>query len=228
MTTDYTWVHAIIWPVLNALLGIILIEYCWARTRPIREIDEARDSKYPAFRRYDAVKWSRWKFYPGAVTFMFPRLFIMFFNLFLCWVFTLIITLGSNIENQPIRGCRKRIINCLYWTQAKLEGIFYFYRTSYKKVDFDYSYYLGEDYKKTQQLPARISTFVSNHASWYDPLLLHACLGCGFAAKKELKNTPIAGVIAKALGCIFISRGGSPEELQKIVEDIQERQNLIE
>ena len=118
MATDLTWVHAIIWPVLNALLGILLIEYCWAMTKPIRDIDEARDSKYPAFRRYDAVKWSRWKFYPGAVTLMLPRLFFISFNLFLAWIFTLIITLGSDMEQHPLIGCRRKIINCLYWVHV--------------------------------------------------------------------------------------------------------------
>ena len=95
-------------------------------------------------------------------------------------------------------------------------------------MDFDYSYYLGKDYKETQQLPKRISTLVSTHASWYDPLALQPYFGCGFAVKKELKNVCIAGTIAQALGCIFISRGGTPEELQKVVEDISERQTNIE
>jgi 1-acyl-sn-glycerol-3-phosphate acyltransferase len=62
-------------------------------------------------------------------------------------------------------------------------------------------------------LPKHISTIVSNHASWYDPLLLHHHFGCGFAAKKEIKNAPIAGLIAKSLMCIFVARGGTPEEL---------------
>jgi 1-acyl-sn-glycerol-3-phosphate acyltransferase len=61
---------------------------------------------------------------------------------------------------------------------------------------------------------------VSNHASWFDPLALQPIFNCGFAVKKEIKNAPIAGIIAKTLGSIFISRGGSPEELQKVVEDI--------
>ena len=49
-----TWIHAIVWPCLNALVGILLFEWCWKVTKPIREIDEDRDSKYPAFRRNDA------------------------------------------------------------------------------------------------------------------------------------------------------------------------------
>ena len=49
-----TWIHAIIWPVVNALVGILLFEWCYKVTKPIREVDEERDSKYPAFRRIDA------------------------------------------------------------------------------------------------------------------------------------------------------------------------------
>jgi len=91
--------------VLNALLGLLIFEVCWKVTKPIREIDEARDSKYPAFRRYDAVKWRRWKFYPGAVTFLLPRFLLVLGNLVLCWVFTVIFTLGANID-KPLTGCR--------------------------------------------------------------------------------------------------------------------------
>ncbi len=36
-TTDNNeWVHAIIWPVINALLGIIIFEWAYAQTKPIR------------------------------------------------------------------------------------------------------------------------------------------------------------------------------------------------
>jgi hypothetical protein len=146
--SSYTWVHAIIWPVINALLGVLVFEICWRVTKPIREIDEARDSKYPSFRRYDAVKWRRWKFYPGALTFLFPRMIIAFTNLVICWLLTLLLTLGADME-KPLTGCRAKVIRCLYWSQAKLEGVFFMYRASYRKMDFDYSFYLGKDYKET-------------------------------------------------------------------------------
>ncbi len=111
---SYTWVHAIIWPVLNALIGLLIFELSWKKTRPIREIDEARDSKYPSFRRYDAKLWQRWKFYPGALTLMFPRLILVILNLVLCWILTLIITIGFDME-QPLTGWRNAIIKPLYW-----------------------------------------------------------------------------------------------------------------
>lgn len=41
-------------------------------------------------------------------------------------------------------------------------------RVERKIVDFDYSEYLGKDYKKTQKDIKHMSTFISNHVSWTD------------------------------------------------------------
>ncbi len=92
------WVHAIIWPVLNALIGLLIFEWSWAQCKPIININETRDSRYPAFRRYDASKWRRWKFYPGALTLLLPRLMMAFSNLVVCWIFTHIVTIGADLE----------------------------------------------------------------------------------------------------------------------------------
>ena len=55
-------------------IGLISFEWAWAMVKPIRNVDEDRDSKYPAFRRWDAHKWKKWRFYFGAITFMPLRL----------------------------------------------------------------------------------------------------------------------------------------------------------
>ena len=62
--------------ILNSVLGLLMFEWAWAKTKPLREGNEARDSKYPAFRRYDALHWQKWKFYFGAITLM-PIRFIL-------------------------------------------------------------------------------------------------------------------------------------------------------
>jgi len=139
-----TWIHAIVWPCINALVGILLFEWCYKATKPIREVDEARDSKYPAFRRYDAKKWSRWKFYPGAMTLLFFRLFMAIFNVIMCVVFTKLVCIGANLESGiPLTGCRRKAIRAIYWFQARIAMLFFGYRFKYKKVEVDYSEYLG-------------------------------------------------------------------------------------
>lgn len=66
--------------VVQAVIGIIAIEYAWCRTKRFRENNPARDEQYPAFRRYDAQYWARWKFYPGAMLLMPTRLVLLVFD----------------------------------------------------------------------------------------------------------------------------------------------------
>ena len=37
--------------IINAAVGLFCFEYAWKVSTPIREVNEVRDSKYPAFRR---------------------------------------------------------------------------------------------------------------------------------------------------------------------------------
>lgn len=96
-------------------------------------------------------------------------------------------------------------------------------RSSRRKVDFDYSAYLGPNYKETTSAPKYLSTYVSNHTSWLDVPILIANLKSAFASKKTFKKTPIFGIIVQSLGCLFISRGASPDKREKIVQQIGER-----
>ena len=62
---------------LQAVIGFVALEWAWSQLRRFREVDEERDSKFPAFRRRDAGKWQKWKFYPGAMLSMPFRLTLM-------------------------------------------------------------------------------------------------------------------------------------------------------
>lgn len=101
-------------------------------------------------------------------------------------------------------------------------------RTVRKKVDFDYTPFLGPNYKETQVPPKHISTIISNHSSWLDVPILISHFRAAFASKKTFRKVPIFGLLIDALGCIFISRGASIEKRNKIVEQIGERQQIIE
>lgn len=58
------------------LFGLYLFEWAWAKTKCIRDVDEARDSQYPAYRRTEVRKWRKWRFYFGAVTWTPLRIFV--------------------------------------------------------------------------------------------------------------------------------------------------------
>ena len=59
----------------NALLGVLLLEYSWSKTKHFRAPIPELDALMPAWRRNDAKYWQKWKFYPGAMTVMLPRIF---------------------------------------------------------------------------------------------------------------------------------------------------------
>jgi len=75
------------------------------------------------------------------------------------------ICLIGHDRREPLTGLRFKIIRIGYaiyswiivtfisWTRIK-----YVYHE-----DYDYSYYLGPDYKKTQKLPKKVSAYVMNH-----------------------------------------------------------------
>lgn len=99
--------------MLNAILGLIIFEYCWYKMwrfrQPIKELEDLM----PAYRRYDSNKWSKWKFYPGAVTCMLPRfIFGVSCFAFLC-VFLFFALIGQSMD-KPISGCRRLTIRGTY------------------------------------------------------------------------------------------------------------------
>jgi len=70
-------------------------------------------------------------------------------------------------------GCRKKVIGYLFKTMAYIfvftAGVF----SRKSDVDFDYSFYLGPDYKKGYKQIKSVSTYVSNHVSWIDTMTLY-------------------------------------------------------
>ena len=62
---------------IQAVIGIIAIEYAFSRLKRFRDGNEERDCKFPAYRRLDAKNWSKLKFYPGAMLTMPARLTIL-------------------------------------------------------------------------------------------------------------------------------------------------------
>ena len=60
--------------LLNAICGLLFFEWGWSKMYRFRFPNKELNDITPAFRRDDAPKWQKWKFYPGAMTVLFPRL----------------------------------------------------------------------------------------------------------------------------------------------------------
>jgi hypothetical protein len=136
-----------------------------------------------------------------------------------------ILSLGHDFKKGPMKsGCRKWLIAFMYHVCCTfflwVSGVCY---TSTKRVDADYSDYLGEDYKKNPKKPKRVSTIVSNHCCWLDCPALIKTIRPAFSPSAEFRNLPLLSNLIDALDSIYIPRGGSEEMKAKALGAIRER-----
>lgn len=215
--------------VLNAVLGVAMFEMAWKYTAKHRLVDEARDSQFPAWRRNDAPKWTKYYFYPLAAT-VLPLRFLGFVAGFIFAVFFNKIALINHDLNQPIPAW-KRMITRISITVGSLivmvsTGIF----VKIQRPNVDYSKYLGPHYKSEPVFYKRVSTYVSNHVGWPDALVILWSLlsDCSFLASDHVKNIPLVGYNVMASEGLFVPRGGTTEAREKTVLVLAERQAAIE
>jgi len=95
------------------------------------------------------------------------------------------------------------------------------YSTSLTYMEYDYSEYLGEDYKKELTKPKRVSTIVSNHTCWLDVVALIKTIKPAFSPSAEFRNIPLLSNLIDALDSIYIPRGGSEEKKAKALAAIR-------
>jgi len=180
---------------------------------------------FPAFRRLDVKNWksSKWKFYPGAVTLLPVRAFISLGSFAMCCLCLHVVMLGHD-SSKPATGLRDKMRVFLFKFWNSLIPMMAFMSVSFERIDYDYSYYLGPDYRKTQKLPKKASTVVANHQSWIDNMILKISPVCpAFAAKVETKRVWILASMIRYTQGIFITRGGSKEERDNQIQQIIDR-----
>ena len=74
----------------------------------------------PAFRRDDAAKWRKWRFYLGAITLLVPRLILQVIAAFIMIV-VINILLICHDKTKPIEnGCRKGCLKVVCSFGARL------------------------------------------------------------------------------------------------------------
>ena len=132
----------------SAFIGFIMIEFAFYKTRRYRDGNEARDAMFPGYRRLDIKNWARWKFYPGALFLMPTRaLFVCLLACVLAFLVK-IVCIGHDFKKGPVPpGCRKTIIAGLFWVFVRIYLLICGLSVNCKNIDYDYSEYLGPNYK---------------------------------------------------------------------------------
>lgn len=70
--------------------------------------------------------------------------------------------------------------------------------------------------QRLEDLPQLV---VANHVSWLDVLIIQSLHPSVFVAKREVRQWPVVGAIAKACGVVFVDRS-SPSSAKKMVDDV--------
>jgi hypothetical protein len=134
---------------INATVGYLLFVWGWKKLLPVVNQDPNRDNQYPAFKRLDVMKWNKQQFLLGAITIMPIRFIIgLWVNLSL-FAFVKVVGFGHNFDiDQPLSGKRKVVIAVIF----KIFSIILLrlglaIKVERKVLDFDYTEFLGNDYK---------------------------------------------------------------------------------
>ena len=137
--------------ISNTLLGVILLEWAWAKTSIHRQLPHHLpdlDKRMASFRRLDVHRWRKWQFYPGAMTLLVPRLIMAIFLLALLVIVLNILLIGHDRSRPIPDGARKRCLQSIYYFVAASISIWSFWTwpsTKYvtnEEVGF-YEEYLG-------------------------------------------------------------------------------------
>ena len=157
------------------------------------------------------------------------RLLIILIDAIFLTLLVSLFSIGHNFKKGPMRnGCRKWIIHFVYHIACSFCLIVAGMRTELRYVNFDYTYYLGPNYRVNQKKIKRTSTIVSNHVSWLDAVVLIKNVRPAFAPSEEFRNVPLLGKLIDSIDSIYIPRGGSEEKRAMALQAIGDRQKLIE
>lgn len=96
---------------------------------------------------------------------------------------------------------------------------------SQEKVKYDYSKYLGPDWKLSFDNP---STIVENHSCWLDILTSIYLKFPGFAAKEGIRNWPFCAAIAHGNSTFYLNRATTTKEDREFqLQEINRRQEEV-
>ena len=143
---------------------------------------------------------------------MVPRLFVGLLCMFLIGTYIKLVLI-FHTEGVPLTKFQRFIIKYPSMFIARIlllaSGVLW---VNIKEVKYDYSKYLGPDWKITFDNP---STIVENHSCWMDILTSIYLKAPGFAAKEGIKNWPFCAAIAHGNSTFYLNRASNTKEARE-------------
>jgi hypothetical protein len=138
---------------MNAVMGLVWLEFALWRSKRFRSVPEELDSQFPAWRRLDAKNWNRFLMYPGAMTVLIPKCIFMLLCVLVVAINCRAMLICHDL-NKPIVGMRKLLLRMMFWVVIRAMAFFSFFcwvSHDFYDVDdprVDYSKYLGPAWKQ--------------------------------------------------------------------------------
>ena len=203
----YFYAYRILMLLAYWAFGIFMFEWAWYNTQRIHNVDEERDSCFPAFRRSEASQWRKWMFYPGVLTVMPMRLWICSLITPYTALCGKLFTIGLPDDARPIVGWRKFWIDVTYKSGYLTVLVIHLMWQFDVELDYDYTEWLGPDYKNKQQLPKAVSMIIiAPHTTWPDTIIPGGVHNPCFCVKAESASVPVLAGILKGQQGFYIDR----------------------
>lgn len=121
-------------------------------------------------------------------------------------------------------GCRKTFVYGIYTLTAKTVCFLAGMSVTLKKVEMDYSEYLGKDYLKTQKKVKMAPTLVSNHLTWLDSVIVWSCMKVAFACSDAFYGMTVVRTLQNQCEGLWIPRGRDEKAVKGVLKAIADRQ----
>jgi hypothetical protein len=94
---------------------------------------------------------------------------------------------------------------------------------THRVMDYDYTEYLGENYKAQQKPIKKVSTIICNHVSWSDTQCLYQYFKLAFTLDIGFKKAPLMSNLGNIVDSIYLPRGGTDEKRLAALNAIKDR-----
>jgi 1-acyl-sn-glycerol-3-phosphate acyltransferase len=197
------------------------------RTKKYREINEKEleiHSKYKMFRRLDSQHWNEKLFFLGAVFLSWLKIAGIISSIVLCYISLKLLLWRRDINDPAINRdpiLRKKIKSIINFSSKMIVlsmGII----VKKENIQYDYSDYLGSNYDRGNDSTI-ISTYIANHTSWLDVLVLINEITPSFISKSDVKSYPLIGYIGTCLRNLWVDRSDKNNRAN-IMKMVTERQ----
>ena len=126
---------------------------------------------------------------------------------------------------KPFKGFRLHFMAFCLRTYSKIHAsIIFGVKVTDIHKDYDYSYYLGPNYRETQKKYTHPSTVIANHSSGHDQFIITRYVAPRYIAS-SFANIPVLGYLFRCVQTTFINTVSDIQEekdkAKKIIQTIQ-------